>query len=309
MSDHHSNQINKIFLLVFHGGMVGYLLTHNLIVPIIRNFGMNAPLLSGIEFFWPFQVILFINFTLYDFDKKEKSLIPFLIYTTLYSTLIGILFLALSVLDKSVSLIHFGPAISLTSLFIFLLGFFGYFKRFFNWKIKNPIILHIFSLLLGLAIGWSYIKLEKPTKTQEVMQHTNTKENLDPSSMGCMGSKVKFKVPLKNDIYSGEVILKDCGFSHNLNRLKKGQDFILLNDTLRSHHFRLEYYRRGSWKFKKIEVLKKGESYTFPAHFTSAHGIYRVKIPTDKKYGIQIIIVGDIPPGEFEITPQKVITL
>ena len=44
--------LDKWFLLVFHGGLVGYLLLHNLAIPLVQNWGQGASPWRGLQYYF-----------------------------------------------------------------------------------------------------------------------------------------------------------------------------------------------------------------------------------------------------------------
>lgn len=294
----------KLFLLVFHGGMVLYLIGHNVGIPIIRNLGLGNPLYYDVELFWALQVVIFWFFAKYDFDRPQKSPIPLLIYVTLYSTLIAIIQLISQGTASKITVSLFAPFISLASLSIFLAVFFIQFKKYFLWESSNVFKRHLLALMLGIAMIVSrdaflvnpQAKLPKAAKKQ-----LPTFED-----SGCKGSKVTFTIPLKGVLPTNSEI-KSCGFNFNLLHLTHSEGIAVKNSFGHPIHVRLDFLQNGSFVFERIQVVKNEEVFLFPRENFVRDGIYRLETPSNPRLGIQIILKGDInklEKGDYLITPK-----
>lgn len=304
MTENKPNPHTKQLLLVFHGGMVLYLIGHNVGIPVIRNFGIGTPLYWDVELFWALQLVIFWLFYKYDFEKPKKSPIPLLIYITLYSTIIAILQLISQAKDSKITVAFFAPTISLTSLSIFLILFFVQFKKYFLWESSNVFRRHL--VALGLAIGMIVSRdiflvnpeLKNPTKDIKVL----------PTFVdsGCKGSKVAFTLPLKDALPNNSEILP-CGFNFNLIHLTHGENIEIKNSLGHPIHVRLDFLQDGTFLFERIQVVKDREIFIFPKDTFVRDGIYRLETPSNPRLGVQIILKGNLKnleKGDYLITPK-----
>jgi hypothetical protein len=295
----------KLFLLVFHGGMVLYLIGHNVGIPLIRNLGMGNPIYYDVELFWALQVIIFWQFTKYDFDKPTKSPIPILIYITFYSTLMAIIELIFQASDSKVTLSLFAPFISLASLSIFLGVFFVQFKKYFLWDSKNVFLRHFFALMFGFAMFASRNAFLVNPQTKKITREQKEIPTFEEG--GCKGSKISLSLPLKEELPRNSEILT-CGFNFNLVNLNHPDVISVKNSLGHPIHVRLDFLQGQTFIFKRIQVLKDGEVFNFPKENSYEDGIYRLMTPSNPRLGIQIILKGDLKNlkrGDYLITPKK----
>ena len=306
MTEEHHPSHAKLFLLVFHGGMVLYLLAHNLGIPIVRNLGMGNPWYWDLEFFWFLQVILFALFLNYDFEKPSKGTIPLLIYVTLYSTLLSIAQLIyLGSSSSKITLPFFSPTISLTSLSIFLVVFFLQFKKYFLWESSNVFRRHLLAIMMAIAlvVVKNSLYVNPELKSKEI----SAKKNLPTfEESGCKGSHISFSLPLKTPLPKNSEILP-CGFNFNLLHIKHGDKIEVKNSLGHPIHVRLDYFTDGSFVFKRIQVVQNEEIFEFPKENFDQDGIYRLITPSNPRLGIQILLKGDLnnlEKGNYFITPK-----
>ncbi len=287
-------------LLVFHGGMVLYLIGHNVLIPLIRNIGTGSPFYYDVELFWVLQALIFYFFFKYDFEKPKKSPIPLLFYITLYSTLIGTLQLIAQGRDQKITLSFFAPFISFASLWAFIIVFFVQFKKYFLWESSNVFRRHLLAIMCAFAMVVSRnIFLVNP-QVKQIVREKIVLPTYEES--GCKGSVVQFSIPFKDSIPGNTEIL-DCGFNFNLVRIGKGNIGV---KNLFPHplHVRLDFLQEKIFVFKRIQVLKPGEKFDFEAE---SSGIYRMTTPSNPHLGIQIILKGDLEkldPGIYKIGPK-----
>jgi hypothetical protein len=303
MTDNKPAPHTKQFLLVFHGGMVLYLIGHNVGIPVIRNLGLGNPLYWDVELFWALQLVIFWLFYKYDFDNPKKSPIPLLIYITVYSTLIAILQLISQANATKINVSFFAPTISLASLSIFLIVFFIQFKKYFLWDSSNFFRRHLLAIGLGFAMIVSRNtflvnpQLKNPTRDIKILpSHEDS---------GCTGSKVAFTIPLKVALPSNSEILP-CGFNFNLLYLNHDDNISVKNSHGHHLHVRLDFLHDGYFLFQRVQVLKNGEVFTFPKVNFMRDGIYRLETPSKPGLGIQIILKGKLKKleeGDYLITP------
>lgn len=284
--------------------MVGYLIIHNLLIPLVRNLGAGGRPFDGVHYWFLLHIILLIQFFRYDFDNKPKSLIPLTIWASIYATSFGLIELLFSLLGKKVNVGHFSSAISILSIAIFFIGFFIYFKQFITWESKNPLKRQLVALSLGLLhFGIQYniedhvgLKVIKKSVKKEEVSH-------DYSSLGCQGAELSLDSSTKV-LSPGPIEIINCGFKYNLN-LFKGEDLLLTNNSKKEHLIRLERLSGKRWKFIKIIKPQPGEKLTLEKKLFEEKGIYQLRSPTSKEIGIHIIINGNIPE-KMTINPKEV---
>ncbi len=294
----------KQLLLVFHGGMILYLIGHNVGIPVIRNLGLGNPLYWDVELFWALQLVIFWLFYKYDFEKPKKSPIPLLIYITLYSTLIAIIQL-IAVGQEKISVSLFAPFISLASLSIFLAVFFIQFKKYFIWDSSNVFRRHLLALMIGLAM---IVSRNAFLVNPQVKLPTRAKIELPTfEESGCKGSKVAFTIPFKKALPNNSEILT-CGFNFNLIYLTHGDNIGIKNSLGHPIHVRLDFLQDGTFAFERIQVVKDRKTFIFPKDTFVRDGIYRLETPSNPRLGIQIILKGDLKnleKGDYLITPRS----
>jgi len=285
----------KIFLIVFHGGMVGYLWLHNLIIPLIRNLGTDRPLLLGIHFWFFYHTIILYKFFKYDFKKRSPSLIPFLIDSSFFCSLFGILQMCWEFGHMvKPNLSQFSSTISLASIMIFFMGFFIYFKKFINWKLNNRPLHYLYSCIFGLSIFVFLYNIELHFSTPPTFWKSSEKKEKSIKAKQRdkrLGCDPNFKV--FSPSYSGKVsnhsTIMSCGLSPNVIRTNKNGIYVE-NISKSQAHLRLELLQQQRWNFIKIIKVKIKEKKNISNQIFLKQGVYRLKSVTGNKLGIQIIL-------------------
>jgi hypothetical protein len=300
----------KVFLIVFHGGMVGYLWLHNLAIPLLRNLGTGQPILLGIHFWFLYHTFIFYYFFRYDIVKSKPSKIPFLIDSSMYMSLFGIVHMGIEFakMDKP-NLDHFSSTISLASIMIFYLGFFVHFKKFLNWEIKNKLTHYLSSAGTGIALFLFLYNLELHFATAPewakreptpVAPKVEKKVNSGPG--GCDPNFKTFSFSKQQAIQaSNESRILECGLAPNV--VKTGPEGLIINNLeYPKVHMRLEYFRKDKWVQRKVVTLKREETDKVEISFFKEPGLYRLRSSTVEKLGIQIILHDPTKiPGNFDI--------
>ncbi|MFZ8934910.1 MAG: hypothetical protein ACO2ZP_13535 [Bacteriovoracaceae bacterium] len=284
--------LKKIFLIIFHGGMVAYLILHNLLIPMVRNFGAGSALFSGVHYWFVLHLFVLFLFIQYDFHKKEKSLIPVTIWTSIYATILGTIELFYSLGVTKVNVGHFSSFISVACIGIFYIGFFIYFKTFINWKTEALWKRHALAIGLGLLHFGIQMNIEDHVgliKIKKVIKLE--KEKVDYSEFGCKGSIIHLSKSVKPK--SMDVIISGCGFVENLSAFK-GKNINLINNSGKKHLVRFERLDETKWKLVRPITIRDGDKFVIRKDNFHLKGIYRLRSPTSKAIGIHLIVNDDI---------------
>lgn len=273
------SRLNKLFLLVFHGGLVCYLFLHNLMIPFVRNIGSSQFLLDGLQYYFFPQFILFIAFLYSDISKKKKSFIPILV-TLNFAILFFSAFFLLMNLKDGVSVKEFSISISIVAIFIFFIGFFLYFKKFFLWDFPQVYSHYILGLLLGLGLNFLINSDLIYSERQSVIIKKKDFETKLES----------IKIHLPADGFTDRnVIINFEGFKKKYGLYPQNSGIIILNKTSNKYLIRLEYIKNKKWYFKKIISIGAFKKKNI---LIEENGIYRLYSPSSKDLGIYIIVMG-----------------
>ena len=280
-----TSSLDKPFLLVFHGGFVGYLLLHNFIIPIIGNIGKGYPVLSEVSWYFLTHGWLF-----YVFAKTKRYgdiSLPFIINASIF--LFSIVVILMDLKD-GISTTEFSRLISLTAMSIFFLGFFIRFKNFFSWHTSFKKIFSGFFMGFIFVICQSFLQKESIPEKKE---STDKKER----------PLVVLSLPSSN--FSQNTIEITSNFKDSVVRLPMDSSPVLKNNTTKTHLIRLEYIKNKRWYFKKIIKLKKGEEKSLSL---KTKGFYRLYSPSSK-IGICHIIVGSdlFKKGDYLLSKKGLI--
>ncbi len=285
--------LKKVFLVIFHGGMVAYLILHNIMIPIIRNYGAGAEIFKGVHYWFALHLFLLILFIRYDFHKRPRTIIPATLWVSVWATLLGTAELFYSLGVSKVNVGHFSSFISIACVGIFYIGFFRYFKQFINWETDSLAKRHILAFLLGAAHFGVQMQFEEHIgllkKKREIV--TNQQE-LDYDTLGCKGSQLRLKI---GDQFSpmDKLIIKDCGFLENISKFNQG-NISLINESGKDHLLKLERLSVDKWKFVKLIKIHAGETLSIRKDNFHLSGIYQLRSPTSKQIGIHLIINEEI---------------
>ena len=295
--------IKKIFLIIFHGGMVAYLVLHNLLIPMIRNFGAGQALFGGIHYWFALHLFLLFLFVRYDFVKRPKSIIPLTMWVSIYATILGTIELFHSLSVSKVNVGHFSSFISVACIGIFYIGFFIYFRPFINWNGNHLWQRHALALGLGLLHFGIQLNFEDHIglikKTRSLVAE---KKEIDHSKQGCQGSIIKLD---KNFQTAGkDVVISSCGFVENTS-LFEDQNIHLINNSGKKHVIRLERLHQKRWRFVRPIIINDGKKFIIRKDNFHLDGIYQLRSPTSKEIGIHLIINDEIDQ-EMIINPKLV---
>ena len=276
------SRMDRLFLLVFHGGLVGYLLLHNVLIPVTRNWGQGLFLLDSLQYYFLPQLMLWIAFA-----KNYK-----VSWALGFNVGISIVALAqlLFSLSDGISTHEFSTAISLAAMAFFFLGFSLYFKKFFF----PPGYTHLLmATLVGVAVmGVSY-GLGGPG-TQHTAHAPILRETRSPPA-----ATTTLKLPSQN--YSqGPIAILTHGFEHPYGLYPNGSSLAIVNKSPRRHLIRVEYIKNHRWYFKRIVPIAPKEQKSLALH---GRGIYRLRSPSSKELGLFIAVTGSelFDPGAYRI--------
>lgn len=285
----------KIFLLVFHGGLVCYLILHNFLMPLIRGLGVG----NVVEFHYWFipQIFLFITFFLSDFDNAKKNkIIDVLIDFSMMTVFLGLAFFINFLGKKKIDLEDFTSFISIISVGFFLLGYFIYFRKLISVPPKS-----VKGFLISLSLALIFVGLE--TSHNIPMDSTKKKNQVkvleeENGFGGCEASEIKISLPHAYPL-TREIEIKPCGFEKNIAAVSD-HGITLENKTSESYMVRVEVLENEKWKFQRIIKINKGSKTLIDSTILTNPGIYRLKSPSSKELGLLVLLVGK------EIQTEKV---
>lgn len=296
--------LKKIFFLLFHGGMVAYLILHNLLVPIIRNVGQHRFPFYDLHFWFLPQVVLFVLFYRYDFANRIKGAIPLLVDITFLSALITTGdFLHDLTQKKYFALEHFSSALSLASLMIFFTVYYLHFRHHFpsrfSWQYQGKGI--ILSLMAGLILfgmekslsHWAVrpVEIRKTIPQRKIMKATCHRFSPLGQFISPLGSG---QIPLTVDFDS-------CGFSMNYFQLnfrpfRQGALITIHNTSSTEDLIRLEEESGGKWNLVKIIPLKPGGRATLLFKTIKHEGLYWLRSGLMAEKGVLLLEMKDKRP-------------
>ena len=271
---------NKIFLLVFHGGLVCYLLLHNLAMPLVKNIGQKNPLFEEIQFYFIPQLILFLFFLKTNLKEKKENFIPFIISFN-FSILLFSIFILFRSLQDGISRYEFSIVISMVSISIFFLVFFLRFRRFFLWsfpKVKAQ-------YFIGLLLGYVFVLILPITERQEEsrpIEVIREKKFLE--------TKYQLTLPTNPEVSNKIAFLTYDNFKPKFVTIHSNSHLTILNQSGEKQVIRLEYHRNDKWFFKRVYNLSKNKNIVLDN--LENKKIYRLRSSNNKKLGSFYIIKG-----------------
>ena len=270
-------RINKLFLLVFHGGLLCYLFLHNFLLPLVRNIGQGKPLLNELHYYFIPHGMLFLSFFFAKFSKKEKNTVPLFVALNLTILIFSIVFFMFDIND-GLTVEEFTDLISLISMSCFFLGLFIYFKKFFLWNIS----LMKYQYLIGISLGIIFIFFHERISSQKKIITTI------PTSIQ-QNDITEIKINLPSSKFSkNEIAILKSGFKNTHGLFPLNTKIKLINHTNKKHLLRLEYIKNKKWYFKKIISLDKKNQNIINI---KEKNIYRLRSPSSK-LGYFILIIG-----------------
>lgn len=295
------NKLNKMFLLVFHGGLVCYLILHNLIIPFVRNIGQGNMILQEVHYWFVPQSLLFFSFYFYPFGKKNPLTIFSLLGANIVAFGLGLIEILLSI-GKGISVESFSSSISLLAIACFFLGYFVHFKKFYIWK--GAEVFKIF--ILSLGIGGSFFFIQEKI----VIHSSRPKQNPFVSEVNNEGIELKkntveIHLPKKENFSNSTLTLSDNGYYEKVSYFNKEQKVLIQNRSTKKHILRLERLNHGKWNFMIVLVLTKDELVEVSL---KEKGIYRLRSPSSKEIGIHYIVrdAENFPDSTYSLTKNKV---
>ncbi|MCY4643497.1 MAG: hypothetical protein OXB88_02670 [Bacteriovoracales bacterium] len=261
--------MDRLFFLVFHGGLVGYLILHNVLIPAVKHWKSGLLIFGHIQYYFLPHLILLLGFI-------QKIRLFGILGFNLGVLMASLVWLLYSVAD-GISTKEFSIGISLTAIIFFFFGFFIYFKKFFTREKYSH--LWIGGLIGLLSTGLFYgIDSEKEKKTSDIIRSSNDKKS----------SSLTFNLP-STDYQVGEINILDQGFQSSYALYPEEPKIILSNQSAKSHLIRIEYMREGRWHFKRIFKIARGQKKALPI---IKRGIYRLRSPSSKELKILVIVIG-----------------
>lgn len=268
----------KYLLWVFHGGFVGYLILHNVLMPLANTLGRNLSPFMGLHLWFVIPLVFFFFVLKYDFEKRPSThLIPILYWAGVMEIIFRFVYTLPLMSSRPLTSDHFSLAINYASSFIFFALFYLKFKELFNWaplKIKGFFKALLLALVFfSLSYIEKYFKKIPPLYSQYDYQEDKRKENIDQQQI-----KLLFPVPLQ--AWSESLALE-------LNRPlvffegQIDQPLQVKNKTGEVLHLRLEKLFLQRKVFVQQINLAIGESFkTLPLE---TEGVYRLYSSTNKQ--------------------------
>ncbi len=280
LEEERQSRVNKLFLLVFHGGLVCYLFLHNFIIPLVKNLGQNNFILKDFQYYFIPQLWLWFIFVKIDLSRKKESNLPLVITFNVVIGVVSLGFLLINLRD-GFSTNEFSTSISLMAIGCFFLGFFIYFKKFFLWNLNRFKKQYFGGFVIGIIFACFQ---NNTTLTKPIVSAVKENKKINYIDK----TVVRVSLP-SNRFTSGKIAIKGSGFENQYSLLSKDRDIILMNQSTVKYLIRIEYMRDENWYFKKVVNIKPNSqtSVSLPGQ-----GIYKFNSPSRKKIGFYILVKG-----------------
>ncbi len=275
--------LDKPFLLVFHGGLVGYLLIHNLAIPLVQNWGRGVPLWHGLQYFFIPQAILWCCFLNTRLNRQNGGFAPLAVALNLSWWALSCLLFGWQ-LGDGITTHLVSSGISLVAIACFWAGFFGHFQKFFRWRFPGH--RWQYTVVVGLGLAASAL--------QHRLSATPANAKAPPAAPArpAIESRVALTLRLpSSDFGPNEVVIESSGFAeaHLLRPADLASSIWLVNRSRNKHLIRLERARRGRWSFKRVIPIKASERLRLPL---DGQGLYKLHSPSSKHLGQHFLIQG-----------------
>ena len=289
------NNLDKKFLLIFHGGLVCYLTLHNLLIPIFRNFFQDNPFLLNVQYWFIPQITLFMAFVISPLNSERKTVIPKILGINLLVFALGIVEIIAN-FGGRFSIENFSSVISLISIAVFFIGYFSHFKKLYLGDSFHFVHDGIVSLVFGggfFLLQYSLKAYNHPTSEKEVKEIVNEGEKIET---------VEINLPNDN-FFNGNIILLSKEFSKgNVYYISSDRVISVKNETNKKHVLRLEKLRGTKWDFVRAIFIGSGMMAQIP---TRDETIYRIRAPTGKEIGSFYIVKGSHKFGKVSYSLIK----
>jgi hypothetical protein len=273
VKDEKNLDLNKVFLLVFHGGMVCYLILHNFLIPFTRNIGQGeSPLLDTHYWFLP-QLLLLLVFI----RKPLMSNIGFWMNLNVFISVIQG-FLLLFLFNKLEPSTIFSEGVSFAAVMVFYLGFFLHFKQFYKLNFQNFSRDFVLSLVFGLI--FVFIQHKLLMKKEIILMKKNVLVEEE---------RVVLDLPYYKYSKNKIIELSSDNFKDKFSYYTLEDITFFINNDVKKHVFRLERLHYPKWDFVSVVVLDKGERFKITS---DKKEIFRLRSPSSRELGIHYLVFG-----------------
>lgn len=261
-----SMRLDHTFLLFFHGGLLAYLLLHNLIIPLVRNLGSQRVWSSDLHFWFIPHLILHLSLI--------KNIHKGYLRVQLWGTVsFGIFLLTAVFYLYQISLFSvenlFSETLTIAAQTIFFTVFFSRFKRFFKFsELKIKDVIPIFSFIL--TIFAFQVTISKSLETY-VRKSANAPKQNDVLILNVSKAQ-RLIIVEAND---RALVLE------GLNEVTNGTNSNVFLKIEKLH---------GNF-FRQFKFIKLSPNKTEDIQFED--GIYRIRSPQKKSLGIIYLLFGD----------------
>ena len=289
-------RLEKIFLLVFHGGLVCYLVLHNLLIPMTRNLGQGNPLRLEVHYWFIPQLVLFFLFVKAPLKIKNNGWVLCLLATNATVFLLGIIDWA-AYFQGSISLESFSSGISLLSIGIFFLVYFLYFQRHHYWSLSNMTI----PCLSAIVLGTGFFFIQRNAIFHNLPKQTTRKESIPVESP----LKV-IRLPAEDSPNKGHISIGSPSYKGGVSYVPSRTKLVFENDSDERRLLRLEYMIDRRFGLVKILNIKPHSNISFT--HSEEKDILRLRPSTDRDLGIHYIVVGanKFDPATYEFYKNRV---
>lgn len=290
-------RINKLFLLVFHGGLVCYLTLHNLIMPLVKNLGQGAPWNTAIRYYFVPHFVLFFYFFKCKFDdSKNNSIFSWLVFL-ITIVVFAAIFVTQSI-KKGATSTDFSDGISIISMTIFLLGYFLYFQKFFNTFPKDSIIKGVLGLLLGVLFSFGQELIYQPP--------IEDKNRGRPTAPKKMKSTVTSTIELPSSNFGQNHWSYPLGENKLPQLLPQETALIITNRASESLLLRIDLSKDEShWILKEMIKLSAGEKIQV---LKGLKGLFKIYSPGHPNVPVTFLVKGSdkFTQGLYHLSKNKI---
>lgn len=279
-------EVTRTFLVMVHLLLMLYLSLHNVLIPFCLNLLRERGISQDIHLWFLFQLPL-------GYWLRRKKMIPqSYVLFLIFGSLGRLVFYNLFLFSKSWSLVSVYLSELSSLIFCFLIWSRSFGDKF--WALS----------ILGLLVPVGVAQWETHPVESKGVAVQSQKTGPDYRTMGCEGSEVLLQMPAHELNEASSVSLINCGFEHNLLRLRG--DFMITQKLSKGINLRLYQliHREGrySWKFVRMKRLEKSETWVLHPLLKDRQ-VYLLKAPENRQLGMTVLLTGDVSlPGKFTMT-------
>ena len=294
----------KTFLLVIHGGMVLYLLVHNIFIPLIRNIGQGNSLFIDVHYWFILHIAVFYFLYSHIKSNKNEGKLAWLLICGFW----GILFkFTFAKFYSKTQIIPFSVGLETLSYIVFYSILGVYFKNLIKWKKHLRFSVLSSSLFVSFVLNAGLATIEKWPEDKTVAMIPQ-KENATRKIIwgGCEKKKVVMNLH-RASVNDEKIEIISCGLEKNSYSLSAAHPLLVVNKTARAVHLRLyKLDETLKWKQKQFSIIPAQQEFQFLKNTEKQNGIYMLISKARKEVGYSILIKGQESAlkGRYIFSPE-----